>query len=179
MWGWGFTPFKHNYRKKKTIGKAKWLECFWGLKLGHRFQYNLAKLGLSAVKFISETIKRTTNQKHVFICIESNNIWYRYSPLNQIQQPSGHAFHQLLEVTAVQGSSVVGDGTVTILSLMCRVLSGMLKCYLIEARGTLVFNSLMAALLTSFDLGFLECLLTGDSVKCKFCFRWQFATGGH
>jgi hypothetical protein len=37
-----------------------------------------------------------------------------------------------------------------------------------KARGTLVFNSLMAALLTSFGLGFIECLLTGDSVKCKF-----------
>ncbi len=52
--------------------------------------------------------------------------------------------------------------------ILCRVLSGMLNCFLMESRGTMVFNSLVAALLTSFGLGFLECLLTGDIVKCKF-----------
>jgi hypothetical protein len=49
-------------RGKKLLAKLNGKNAVWGLKLGHRFQYSLAKLGLSAVKFISETIKKTDNQ---------------------------------------------------------------------------------------------------------------------
>jgi hypothetical protein len=31
MWGLGLTLYKHNLIKKKTIGKAKWLECLSGV----------------------------------------------------------------------------------------------------------------------------------------------------
>jgi hypothetical protein len=38
----------------------------------------------------------------------------------------------------------------------------MFNCFLMKDRGTLVFQSLMASLLTSFSHGFLECSLTKD-----------------
>jgi hypothetical protein len=91
---------------KKLLAKLNGKNADWGLKLGHRFQYSLAKLGLSAVKFMSETIKRTNNQKHVFICIKKVIIFGAGIPLSISSSGLlGHAFHQLLEVTAVQGSS--------------------------------------------------------------------------